>query len=627
MIGFHYQGNSDGWTDAVRRLPAGTPVKFVDGVQRAVEAKGANPKVYTVIRHHVAEQNPSGDLYQKARQFFASFVDESFRQIAWAVDAVQEWNEYFSDSQDEVERARWVAWIQAAVDVWRDEYRTQPDYAHIDLILAETAVGNNIPVSVAKIAHNNPFCLIGYHPYLPVHDKYLHPEHWRWYSGRWETMDQVYRQAGYTVRWFFGEFGAVGVNGDFDVEGVWPNSLDPTGGWRHPRVFDGKVEPYLDMMTEWMSYVEDTDAWQNGRITGAVIFTSGGGSMWRDFEVRQPEMSIIAAHVSELMQSIVKPVETPPTPPQQPQTGTGDPRLDYKRVYNLIADSVPPESEALVFAEAAKNLQTVGWSADDAGIGKLSDKTVVIWGLPAAERVEYSGFFETHYPGTKVKFRDLPSDGTMGTFAWGGVQIPNDVGMFVDVSRWQGDIDWKIAREAGVTDAYIKVTQGNNWVDPAWMKNVNGCIQNGIRFGLYHYWDVAPLKREAQVGHFIKTIMSNLAIFFSGLHYWPLVVDFEEKSVYRDEGLFDALVEIEERTKKQAAIYTSPDVWKNMVSEKVVYSRFPLWLAQWGPSYPPAPFPWTQYFLHQTGSAIGMRYGAESLTIDVNVIGRPPETT
>jgi hypothetical protein len=34
MIGFHYQGNSDGWPLAVARLPVDAPVKVIDGVQR-----------------------------------------------------------------------------------------------------------------------------------------------------------------------------------------------------------------------------------------------------------------------------------------------------------------------------------------------------------------------------------------------------------------------------------------------------------------------------------------------------------------------------------------------------------------------------------------------------------------
>ena len=116
---------------------------MIDGVQRCVEAKAANPQCYTVVRHHVGEQNPTGDMRQRTREFFASFVDNTFRQLAWAVDAVGEYNEYYANSQTQAEKDRWNSWATACVDVWRDEYRTQSEYAHIDLILAETAIGND----------------------------------------------------------------------------------------------------------------------------------------------------------------------------------------------------------------------------------------------------------------------------------------------------------------------------------------------------------------------------------------------------------------------------------------------------------------------------------------------------
>lgn len=135
MIGFHLQGNVDNWPQAVAKLPAGAPFKTVDNVQRCVEAKAVNPGIITVVRHHVSEQNPNGDKHQIARQFFASFVDGTFRTIAHAVDFVQEWNEYFSNSQSAAEKQIWIDWATAAVEVWRDEYRTQPEYAHIGLIL------------------------------------------------------------------------------------------------------------------------------------------------------------------------------------------------------------------------------------------------------------------------------------------------------------------------------------------------------------------------------------------------------------------------------------------------------------------------------------------------------------
>lgn len=406
MIGFHLQGNVDDWPAAVRRLPAGAPLKVVDGVQRCVEAKAVNPGVYTVVRHHVSTQNPTGDMREQARRFFDSFIDASFMAIAGSVDAVQELNEYFANSQTNEERQRWVEWITACVDVWREEYRTRPGLEHIDLILAETAVGNDIPLAVARIAHENPFCVLGYHPYIPVWRGELHPQHWQFYSGRWATMDANYLRNGYRVRWFFGEFGAVGLT----MPG-WPNSLAPNDGWRHPRVYDGNLAGYLDMMTEWASLLEDTQAWQEGRVLGAVLFTSGGGSQWKHFEVAQPEMGAIAAHVNSLRANMIEPGEAPEMPPpveppppvELPEKGT--PRVQYERVV-LVA---PPQASLSQWLDLARegyaDRRTIGFSYDDAGIGDLEKKTAVLYDV--APESEMAAWYRRWYPGTVVKYGEL----------------------------------------------------------------------------------------------------------------------------------------------------------------------------------------------------------------------------
>jgi len=41
----------------------------------------------------------------------------------------------------------------------------------------------------------------------------------------------------------------------------------------------------------------------------------------------------------------------------------------------------------------------------------------------------------------------------------------------IDVSYWQGDIDWNVAREAGVHFAFIKATEGGDHLDPKFLDN------------------------------------------------------------------------------------------------------------------------------------------------------------
>ena len=56
----------------------------------------------------------------------------------------------------------------------------------------------------------------------------------------------------------------------------------------------------------------------------------------------------------------------------------------------------------------------------------------------------------------------------------------------IDVSHFQGVIDWKKVKAAGIRFAYIKATQGASFTDPRSVSNCLGACEVGIPFGLYH---------------------------------------------------------------------------------------------------------------------------------------------
>ena len=60
----------------------------------------------------------------------------------------------------------------------------------------------------------------------------------------------------------------------------------------------------------------------------------------------------------------------------------------------------------------------------------------------------------------------------------------------IDVSYWQGDIDWRKVGDAGIQFAYIKATEGGDRVDPKFLDNWRAAKQAGISRGAYHvmYW-------------------------------------------------------------------------------------------------------------------------------------------
>lgn len=84
----------------------------------------------------------------------------------------------------------------------------------------------------------------------------------------------------------------------------------------------------------------------------------------------------------------------------------GQPRVDYKRIYNVVPDYATDEQAAEIFLQGwRRGRETTGGSYDDAGlgVGVLSDRTAILWGLIGRE-VEFMNWYNRHYPSTKLQF-------------------------------------------------------------------------------------------------------------------------------------------------------------------------------------------------------------------------------
>src|SRR5262249_28035984 len=57
----------------------------------------------------------------------------------------------------------------------------------------------------------------------------------------------------------------------------------------------------------------------------------------------------------------------------------------------------------------------------------------------------------------------------------------------VDVSHYQGTINWASVRGAGITFAFAKATEGTTYTDPTVNTNIAGMKANGIVPGAYHF--------------------------------------------------------------------------------------------------------------------------------------------
>ena len=156
----------------------------------------------------------------------------------------------------------------------------------------------------------------------------------------------------------------------------------------------------------------------------------------------------------------------------------------------------------------------------------------------------------------------------------------------VDVSLYQGDIDWKILGSR-VFFAGIKATEGDSIVDPKLFHNWSGAWLSGVHRIAYHFFydNLDPVK---QANFFHKTVRDNGHF----TNHDAAMVDVEEVSVKYPLKTLDLLEKFLEQASrvidKQIFIYTNADTWMNMLGNPVspYVAKFPLWLADLGPYIP-----------------------------------------
>ena len=57
----------------------------------------------------------------------------------------------------------------------------------------------------------------------------------------------------------------------------------------------------------------------------------------------------------------------------------------------------------------------------------------------------------------------------------------------IDVSSWNGTINWKTVSDYGMGFAILRITEKGNKVDSTFEANYKGCIDNKIPVGVYKY--------------------------------------------------------------------------------------------------------------------------------------------
>ncbi|MDP9185299.1 MAG: hypothetical protein M3O29_06495, partial [Actinomycetota bacterium] len=187
----------------------------------------------------------------------------------------------------------------------------------------------------------------------------------------------------------------------------------------------------------------------------------------------------------------------------------------------------------------------------------------------------------------------------------------------IDVSHWQGKIDWAAVASDGIDFAIIKATESRDYTDPRFVRNKTNAQLAGVTVGMYH---VASPSRNtddarAEAGRFVRVAEPEVGNVIPTL-------DIEIRNV--PDGMKPSVLEawvrawlnrVTSKLGVRPMIYGSQYMFENLLGNSTWFADhgFPLWFA-WPRTSLPNELPandwqgqgWTFWQYSWTGSVAGI---------------------
>jgi GH25 family lysozyme M1 (1,4-beta-N-acetylmuramidase) len=157
----------------------------------------------------------------------------------------------------------------------------------------------------------------------------------------------------------------------------------------------------------------------------------------------------------------------------------------------------------------------------------------------------------------------------------------------VDVSNWNGAINWTKVAGAGYRFAFAKATEGTAYTDKTYTANRNGSEAAGLVFGAYHFARPGGKGIAGATASAIKQANHFLAVAGPQPGELPPVLDLEMTGNLGKQRLLAWtlawLAQIEARTGVEPFLYTSPLFWKGHLGDSTAAAAAGtgLWIAHW----------------------------------------------
>ena len=176
----------------------------------------------------------------------------------------------------------------------------------------------------------------------------------------------------------------------------------------------------------------------------------------------------------------------------------------------------------------------------------------------------------------------------------------------IDVSAYQGDIDWKTVADYGMGFAILRITEKGNKTDSRFEENYKGCQKYGIPVGVYkcsYALSVAEIQAEAQN---VVDVLDGRKLDFP---VWLDLGNSAQRSL--STSMLDTLIKtfwsIVTSAGYKFGIYCNADWYENVIPESAK-SKYDFWIAR----YPANDDGWLQERLRPS-YGVGWQYSSKAV--------------
>jgi lysozyme len=172
----------------------------------------------------------------------------------------------------------------------------------------------------------------------------------------------------------------------------------------------------------------------------------------------------------------------------------------------------------------------------------------------------------------------------------------------IDVSHYQGVVDWAAVAASGEQSAYAKATEGVSVSDLYFHDNWAGIKSAGVLRGAYHFFH-PDQDAAAQALSFLAKLAAANGSPLLAPGDLPATLDLEITGGCSPAVILNGatiwLQTVAAATGRQPLLYTYTSFWRNTLGNPKILSNYPLWIAQYSNAAPPQIGGWNNYTFWQ----------------------------